>query len=288
MTISITTLNLNGIRASQRKGFESWLTAHTPDVLALQETRAPQDVIDELFDKYAQDYAAEGKIATPADLARMDQICDIKGRAGVGLLSDMPITARRYGLATLSSSDEVDTGRWIEADIITREGHDITVCCIYDHAGDVKDPIKMAQKYRFLDAVMVRMDQLSQQAAKGGPQALVLGDFNIAHTALDLKDAKRNADHNGFLPQERAYIDRIINDYHYVDITRRLAGDVQGPYTWWTQRGRAYENNAGWRIDYQFATPQLAATAQTFEIDRKVDWEHRWSDHAPLTITYNY
>ncbi len=286
--MSIATVNLNGIRASQRKGFEQWLDEYTPDIVALQETRAPQDVLDDLFATYANDYASEGKIASADDLARMDEVCRIKGRAGVGLLTDYQVTDKRYGLATLPSDDDVDTGRWIEMDVVTPDNHNLTVCCVYNHAGDVKSPEKMAQKYRFLDAMMVRFDQLSKIAAEGGNQAVVMGDFNIAHTTLDLKDWKRNETHNGFLPEERAYIDRIINEYHFVDVTRRLAGDVQGPYTWWSQRGRAFDNNAGWRIDYQFATTELAATAQTFSVDKSGTYNTRWSDHAPLTITYDF
>ena len=120
-----------------------------------------------------------------------------------------------------------------------------------------------------------------------GEQAVLCGDFNIAHTPLDIKNAKANEKHAGFLPEERAYVDKWLDEYEFVDVMRSLAGDIQGPYTWWSQRGRAFDNNVGWRIDYQFATPELAETARGFVIDKAPTYELRWSDHAPLTITYD-
>ena len=89
-----------------------------------------------------------------------------------------------------------------------------------------------------------------------------------------------------FCPEERAYVDKWLDEYEFVDVMRSLAGDIQGPYTWWSQRGRAFDNNVGWRIDYQFATPELAETARGFVIDKAPTYDKRWSDHAPLTITY--
>ncbi|NEG70102.1 exodeoxyribonuclease III [Bifidobacterium choloepi] len=285
MTITITTSNLNGIRASERKGFEKWVARHVPDVMCMQELRAPQDIIDGFFAQYAKDYEAAGKIASADRLGTLDQVSDIKGRAGVAIVTDLDVTAKRYGLPGLDPAP-VDTGRWIEADVVAN-GTPLTVVCIYDHAGDIASPEKMDAKYRFLDAVMVRMKELADAAADGGNQVVVAGDFNIAHTALDIKDAAANEERNGFTPRERAYVDRIVDDLHYVDVTRKLAGDVQGPYTWWTPRGHAYENDAGWRIDYQFATPGIAGKATAFDIDRTAHWYSRWSDHAPLTITYD-
>ena len=117
-------------------------------------------------------------------------------------------------------------------------------------------------------------------------EAVLCGDFNIAHTPLDIKNAKANEKHAGFLPEERAYVDKWLDEYEFVDVMRSLAGDIQGPYTWWSQRGRAFDNNVGWRIDYQFATPELAETARGFVIDKAPTYDKRWSDHAPLTITY--
>lgn len=285
MSIVITTSNVNGLRAANRKGIMHWAGEHTPDVWCMQEVRAPQSEIDPIFNKIADTYVDSGKVADPTGLHTMNEICRIKGRAGVGLLSTLLVVAKRYGLPGLE--EDVDSGRWIEADVRTPQGYEITVVCVYVHSGDVDDPNKMHQKFRFLDTMLTRMGQLRDEAAHGGRQAVLCGDFNIAHTPLDIKNAKSNVTHSGFLPEERAYIDKWLDEYEFVDVMRELAGDIQGPYTWWSQRGRAFDNNTGWRLDYQFATPELAQTARGFTIDKAPTYDARWSDHAPLSITYD-
>ena len=245
MTLTITTANLNGIRAAKRKGVSKWLARNTPDIWCMQETRAPQEILDEMFQDFGATYVEQGL------------------------------------------DEDVDSGRWVEADVRTPQGYEITVVCVYVHAGGDGDDIKEVQKYRFLDAMTERMRELQDIAASGGNQAVICGDFNIAHTPIDLKNAKANITTHGFLPEERAYMDRWIGQMEYVDVMRDLAGDIQGPYTWWSQRGRAFDNDAGWRLDYQFATPELALTARGFRVDRAEEWFKRWSDHAPLTITYD-
>lgn len=285
MTITITTSNLNGIRAANRKGLVQWAQKSTPDVWCMQEVRAPQAEINPIVDALAQTYVEAGKIPSSDQLNRMNEVCRIKGRAGVALLSDLPIVEQRYGLPGLE--EDVDSGRWVEADITTPQGHTITVVSVYVHAGNADDEIKMTQKYRFLDTMLTRLGELRDEAARGGKQAVLCGDFNIAHTPLDIKNAKANETHSGFLPEERAYVDRWLTEYEFVDVMRNLAGDIQGPYTWWSQRGRAFDNNVGWRIDYQFATPELAETARGFVIDKAPSYDTRWSDHAPLAIDYD-
>ncbi|WP_101617396.1 exodeoxyribonuclease III [Bifidobacterium margollesii] len=283
--ISITTSNLNGIRAANRKNVGDWVSAHTPNVWCMQEVRAPQPDIDGILGDFARRYAESGAVSDADDLFRMNEVCRVKGRAGVGLISSLPVVATRYGLPGLS--EDVDSGRWIEADVKTPQGYEITVASVYVHAGNADDEVKMAQKYRFLDTMLVRLGQLRDEAARGGRQAVLCGDFNIAHTPLDIKNAKGNVKHAGFLPAERAYVDRWLDEYEFVDVMRDLAGDIQGPYTWWSQRGRAFDNNVGWRLDYQFATPELAETARGFMIDKAPTYDLRWSDHAPLTIDYD-
>ncbi|MBT1160765.1 exodeoxyribonuclease III [Bifidobacterium sp. SO1] len=285
MTITITTSNVNGIRAAERKGIADWAGRNTPNIWCMQEVRAPQPDIDRIIGGFGFEYATAGAVSDPAELTSMNEICRVKGRAGVALLSDLPVVARRYGLPGLG--DDVDSGRWIEADVRTPQGYEITVVCVYVHAGNTDDPVKMQQKYRFLDTMLVRMGQLRDEAAHGGRQAVLCGDFNIAHTPLDIKNAKANEKHAGFLLAERRYVDRWLGELEFVDVMRDLAGDIQGPYTWWSQRGRAFDNNVGWRIDYQFATPELAETARGFVIDKAPTYDARWSDHAPLTITYD-
>ena len=283
--ITVTTSNVNGIRAAKRKGIDAWARANTPDVWCMQEVRAPQNELDPILDYFADAYAATGKTAGPEGLTRVNEVCRVKGRAGVALLTDLQVVDRRIGLPGLS--EDVDSGRWVETDVVTPQGYTVTVVCVYVHAGNADDEVKMSQKFRFLDAMGSRLADLRDEAARGGRQAVLCGDFNIAHTPLDIKNAKANVNHAGFLPAERAYVDRWLGEYEFVDVMRDLAGDIQGPYTWWSQRGRAFDNNVGWRIDYQFATPELAETARGFVIDKAPAYDARWSDHAPLTITYD-
>ncbi|WEV72906.1 exodeoxyribonuclease III [Bifidobacterium sp. ESL0790] len=285
MSITVTTSNLNGIRAAKRKGVLSWAEERTPDVWCMQEVRAPQEEIDPIFDSIGEGYAKAGKVGEQSQLERMDEVCRIKGRAGVGLLSALPVTDKRYGLMDLK--DDVDSGRWIEADVTTPSGMELTIASVYVHAGNTDDPNKMHQKFRFLDRMLERMAELREIADGGGRQALLCGDMNIAHTPLDIKNAKANEKHSGFLPEERVYVDKWLDDYGFVDVMRNLAGDVQGPYTWWSQRGRAFDNNVGWRIDYQLATKGLAEKAVSFDIDRAPSYDTRWSDHAPLSVVYD-
>ena len=122
----------------------------------------------------------------------------------------------------------MDSGRWIETDVKTPEGYAITVASVYVHAGNTDYPTKMEQKYRFLDTMLKRMGALRDEAAHGGKQAVLCGDFNIAHTPLDIKNAKANEKHAGFLPEERAYVDKWLDEYEFVDVMRSLAGDIQG------------------------------------------------------------
>ena len=285
--ITITTSNLNGIRAAERKGMLDWVQNHTPDVWCMQEVRAPQDAIDPIMSKIEDLYASKsGKSQqNNGPFCVTNQICKVKGRAGVALVTSLPVINQRYGLPGLT--EDVDSGRWVETDVHTPLGYDITVACVYVHAGNVDDPQKMHQKFRFLDTMLTRLGELRDIAASGGNQAILCGDFNIAHTPLDIKNAKANEKSAGFLPEERAYIDRWINEYEFVDVMRMLAGNIQGPYTWWSQRGKAFDNNVGWRLDYQFATPELAETACGFVIDRAPSYDSRWSDHAALSIRYN-
>ena len=285
MSISITTSNVNGIRSAYRKNVGEWVSASLPDVWCLQEVRAPQEAIDPIVADFAMRYVEEGKIDDPSQLAAINEVCKIKGRAGVALLTTLPVIDKRYGLPGLT--EDVDTGRWIEVDVRTPQGYILTVVSVYVHSGNVTDPAKMEQKYRFLEHMNARMAQLQHEAAEGGCQAVLCGDFNIAHTPLDIKNAKGNVKNSGFLPAERAYIDTWLGDIEFVDVVRELAGQVQGPYTWWSQRGRAFDNNVGWRIDYEFATPELAHTAEGFAIDKATSYDTRWSDHAALTIRYN-
>lgn len=264
----ITTVNVNGLRAAARKGMLDWVNAQQPDVLLMQEVRAPEEAIEAIF----------------ADSCYLvvNEISELKGRAGVSIAmrDGLEIAEVRRGL--VPEEEPVDTGRWIEVDLVDPQ---LTVISAYLHSGVADKPEKMAAKYAHLQRVSERLASVDPAG-----HTLVAGDFNIVHTERDIKNWKSN--HNktsGVLDPEIAYLDQWFGA-GWVDVQRRLldgAGFVgNGPYTWWSQRGKAFDNDAGWRIDYQMATPALAERAGEFSIGRAASYGERWSDHAPLTVTY--
>ncbi|AWB92646.1 exodeoxyribonuclease III [Aeromicrobium chenweiae] len=269
--LRIATVNVNGIRAAHNKtrgqsaGLSEWLAARDVDVVTLQEVRAPDEIVHQIL-------ADTGYHVVHSEAAA-------KGRAGVAVLSRTPPTAHRVG-----NGDEFfdDSGRWIEADIPLADGSMLTVVSAYVHSGEAGTP-RQEEKYRFLDQMVVRLAEIRAT----GAHAVVTGDLNVAHTERDIKNWKANRKKAGFLPEERAYFDRFMGELGWVDVHRSLAGDVDGPYTWWSMRGKAFDTDAGWRIDYQLATPELAATARLATVDRAISWAERWSDHAPLVIDYD-
>ncbi|RKQ34094.1 exodeoxyribonuclease III [Kocuria tytonis] len=270
-TVRIATVNVNGIRAAYRRGMAEWLEPRGVDLLCLQEVRAPDRITRELLDEDVWDVRHTEAAA--------------KGRAGVAIATRRDAfdgallpTDSRVGIGEEYFSD---SGRWIENDVTLPNGETLTLVSAYVHSGEVDTP-KQADKYRFMDAMLTRLPQL----AEASDHALVVGDLNVGHTERDIKNWKGNLKNAGFLPEERAYFDRFFGDVGYVDVARSLAGDVPGPYTWWSYRGKAFDTDAGWRIDYHMATPALAARAQTATVDRAASYDTRFSDHAPLVVDY--
>jgi exodeoxyribonuclease-3 len=263
----IVTVNVNGVRAALTKGFEDWLGRASADVICLQEVRAPDEIVTAAF--------KEGWHV-------VHEACEIKGRAGVAILSREPMRDHVSGLhvAGVRLGEAVHTGRWIEATVDSPAG-DVRVVSVYIHSGEAGTP-KMDAKYLFLDQMSARLAEM----ADAYPLAVVMGDFNIAHTNNDLKNWKGNLKTAGFLPEERAYLDRWFGS-GWADVHRSLVGDVPGPYTWWSQRGKAFDTDTGWRLDYQMATTELAARATSATVDKAASWDTRWSDHAPLVIDYD-
>ena len=247
----IATVNVNGIRAAARKGISTWLEASAPDVLVLQEVRADETTASSLLPGYRSEIWP----------------CRIKGRAGVAVAvrEDIPVTAGevRRGVAPPDTAEpDVDSGR------VGTE--------------------KMDQKYAHLELVDARMAELLDSSESGGPQVVMAGDLNVVRSERDIKNWKPN--HNktaGVMDEEIAHLEGWFAS-GWIDVARWLAPGEQGPYTWWSQRGRAFDNNAGWRLDYQVATPRLAKRASTFTVDRADSHDTRWSDHAPLVVDYAF
>lgn len=262
--LTIASVNINGVRAAYRKGMGDWLARRDPQVLLLQEVRATDEILEDLLGP---------------GWHSVHQACDIKGRAGVAVASRLPFEAVRVGLGKGEPEVPVDTGRWVEADLRLPSGDVLTVVSAYIHSGSAGTP-KMDEKYAYLDKVTARLAELADAR-----YVLIAGDLNIAHTNDDIRNWKGNLKQAGFLPEERAYLDRWFAA-GWDDLGRRLGGPGPGPYTWWSNRGRAFDNDSGWRIDYQLATPALGELASSVQVDRAAAHDERWSDHAPLVVEY--
>lgn len=300
MELQIFSFNVNGFRAAWRKGLGSWLdslAAQQPQVFCFQEVRASGQQVSELLGEGWQVHVYE---------------CAVKGRAGVALAvradAGLCLENLQMGLPEgLYKGEEnapadgpengpdngpvpaVDTGRWLEATLTGPalagfDGGAVRVASAYLHAGAVDTP-RQEQKMAYLQ----RVDQYLHQLSQGPTPAVVCGDFNIVRTQQDIKNWKSN--HNkssGVLDEEIAYLDAWMGaEGNWADVQRLLAPEGDGPYTWWSQRGKAFDNNAGWRIDYHMATPALAQRATDFVIHRAPSYDTRVSDHAALQVNYH-
>ncbi|UEX77574.1 exodeoxyribonuclease III [Sediminicurvatus halobius] len=257
MPLTITSANLNGIRAAARKGFFDWLPEESPDILCVQETKAQRAQLTDDF------YFPPGYRAWFADAER-------KGYSGVALYANREPDEVVTGIGM----PEIDReGRWLEA----RFG-DLAVVSFYmpsgssgEHRQDVKDA--------FMEPFLARLQALRES----GRELIICGDWNIAHTARDLRNWRSNQKNSGFLPHERAWMDRLFGEAGFVDAFR-VVNDQDHQYTWWSYRGRAWDNNTGWRIDYHVITPGLRDRV----LDARIHTGQRFSDHAPLTLDYDW
>jgi exodeoxyribonuclease-3 len=263
--VLLASANVNGIRAARRRGGIQWLADSGADVVALQEVRADDDQLRAALAGSALE-----------DFHVVHAPCSTRGRAGVAVLTRHEVRAVRTDVG----DEFAGAGRWVEADLLVG-GWPVTVASTYVHTGEAGTP-RQEEKYRFLAAVG---DRLAHWAADGR-EAVLVGDLNVAHRAEDLKNWKGNRGRAGFLPDEQAHLDRWVREHGVVDVHRALHGPGPGPYTWWSWRGKAFDNDAGWRIDYQLATAPLAARAVRAEVGRAAEYALRWSDHAPVLVEY--
>ncbi|MDO4910008.1 MAG: exodeoxyribonuclease III [Corynebacterium sp.] len=320
--MNVVTVNVNGIRAAvkerseENKGFFQWLNLENPraDVVLMQEVRASEK---ETLKAIAP--------AIDAGWHYVGAESSAKGRAGVGILSRLPLCDTTIGLP-----DFEDAGRYIESTVTTESGTELRVASLYLPSGDTDSP-KQDEKYHFLDI----FEEYLEKTAAEREYMVIGGDWNICHRMQDIKNWKTNRNSSGFLADERAFMDKVFGyspdsetqlqtvdevaekfamgtffgavDYvastranarvedvkkgncanpMWHDVVREL--DPEGtPYTWWSYRGQAFNNNAGWRIDYQAATEALAKTAESYAVDKAENRDLRWSDHAPLLVRYN-
>ncbi len=256
----IITLNLNGIRAAARKGFYAWLARQRADLVCLQETRAQEAQLGD-------------RVFAPAGFGACFCAAQKKGYSGVALYHRRQPEALRRGLGGAAWRDFDEEGRWVQADY-----KNLSVVSLYMPSGTSGDA---RQAYKF--DVLARMKPLLRKLRKGRRECVICGDINIAHREIDLKNWRANQKHSGFLPAERAWMDWLLEECGFVDVFRALEPRA-GQYTWWSNRGQAWAKNVGWRIDYQLATPGLAARARRARIYKA----RRFSDHAPLVIDYDF
>ncbi|HEY7821582.1 MAG TPA: exodeoxyribonuclease III [Acidimicrobiia bacterium] len=267
--LRVVTANVNGIRAAHRRGGLTWLADSGADAICLQEVRATRAQVDEVL--------ADSPLASwhVAHAEAPD-----KGRAGVAVLTQQAPHAVRHTFRQQAINAQ---GRWVEVDLDSTIGP-VTLASVYVHSGEA-GTAKQEAKYAFLEGMDARMRALARRAKADGMPALVCGDFNIAHREVDIKNWKGNLKSAGFLPEERAYLDRWFAR-SWRDLGRDFGGEGPGPYTWWSWRGQAFDNDAGWRIDYHAATPDLADRAQGVVVGRAPSYDQRWSDHAPVMADF--
>lgn len=263
--MKIITANLNGIRSAATKGFFEWLQQQDADALGVQEVKAQSDVV-------------EGTFCQSAGLTGHFHYAEKKGYSGVGLYTRVEPSDIVVGFGVPEFDAE---GRWIEKRF-DKPGRKFSIISCYFPSGSSGEDRQQA-KFRFLDAMAPHLAKLKQQR-----EFILVGDVNIAHKEADLKNWKSNQKNSGFLPEERAWVTQLLGadkgQGGLVDVYRRLHPDTTDTcYTWWSNRGQAYAKNVGWRLDYQFATPGIAALARSAAIYK----EQKFSDHAPLTIEYD-
>lgn len=254
--MKIITLNANGIRAAERKGLFTWFEQQNADILCIQETKAqlhqlpPQQFIPQAYHLFQAD-------------------AEKKGYSGVSIYSRKQPKLVRYGI----DFDEFDSeGRWVEA-----EYDNLIVISLYLPSGSAKE-----QRQVFKYQCMERLEAEFRRLLNGSKPFVICGDWNIAHQKIDIKNWRGNQKSSGFLPEERAWISKLLEQFKMVDAFREVEPAAE-QYSWWSNRGKAWENNTGWRIDYQITSPQLKKTIKQAEIYK----QQRFSDHAPVIIEYD-
>jgi exodeoxyribonuclease-3 len=305
--LRIATFNVNGIRATQRRGFGAWLARRDCDVVALQEVRCPVGELPAgVFGSYHLTYDA-GQLAGRNGVAALTRARPAAARSwGAGVLTRAPgdghvelaVPEERGRLARELRAFATE-GRYVEVDLADVP---VTVASLYLPKGGLPAELqvpgrmreapdggaKCARKMRFLAGFARHLTAARRTARAAGREFLLMGDLNIAHTPLDVHHWRRQQRCEGFLPEERAWLDEVIGPRRLVDVVRRLHGDTQGPYTWWSWLGGSFENDSGWRIDYHLATPGLARAAVAAYVDREPSREERLSDHAPVLVDYAF
>jgi len=254
--VRIVTLNLNGIRSAVNKGFLEWMSGQDADAVCVQEIKAQER---DLGDAIRNPHGSRGYF----------HCADRPGYSGVGIYCRKKPDRVIEGLGIPDIDAE---GRYIEAQF-----GNLSIVSVYVPSGS-SSAERLAIKFSFMERFIPPLHRLAQS----GRDVILCGDWNVAHKEIDLKNWRSNQKNSGFLPEERDWFSGVLGKLGYVDVFRRLNQEPE-QYTWWSNRGQAWAKNVGWRIDYQLATPGVAARATGCSIYK----EQRFSDHAPLTVDYD-
>lgn len=251
----IISVNTNGIRAAARKGFFDWLKIIDADVICIQETKAQKEQLSDPV------FSPEGYYSYFHDAQK-------KGYSGVAVYCKLKPKKVHFGIGW----DDMDfEGRYLQVDF-----ENTSVVSLYMPSGSSKE-----ERQDFKYDLMYRFSPYMKKLMKRKREVIICGDWNIAHKIIDIKNAKANEKNSGFLPEERAWMDTLFDDLGWIDAFRVVNQDAH-QYTWWSNRGQAWTNNTGWRIDYQIVTPGLKDRVTSTSIYK----DERFSDHAPLIIDY--
>lgn len=254
--MKVMTFNCNGVRAAARKGFFDWLRTQSLDVICLQETRAQ---IDQLTDSI---FHPEGFHCYYFDAQK-------KGYSGTAIYSKKKPLKVSKGLGFDIADIE---GRYIQADY-----EELSVASLYLPSGSANEE-RLRKKYTFMDKFLAFLRDVKAQDLN----LIVCADWNICHKEIDLKNWKANQKNSGFLPEEREWLDILYDDLGFVDAFR-VVNQEPHRYSWWSNRGQARSNNVGWRLDYQVVTPKFKNKV----ISAEIYVEEKFSDHAPVILTYD-
>ncbi|MSQ56186.1 MAG: exodeoxyribonuclease III [Limnohabitans sp.] len=255
-------LNLNGIRSAARKGVQAWVERVNPDCMCVQELKAQADDVLGTFDSIA-------------NLQGYFHFAQKKGYSGVGVYTKHTPSDVIVGFDGGEFDDE---GRYVELRFDTPKRNFSVISSYFPSGSSGED--RQDAKYRFLDAMGPHLRALREQR-----EFVLCGDINISHQEIDLKNWRSNQKNSGFLPDERAWMTQLIADSKVLDVYRQLHPETTDAcYTWWSNRGQAYSNNVGWRLDYHLATASIGSKAKRAEIFK----DERFSDHAPITIEYDF
>lgn len=253
--LQVISANLNGVRSAARKGFFDWLARVQADVVCVQELKAQeQDMLD--------------PVLRPKDYHSHFHFAEKKGYSGVGIYSRIPPKKIVTGLGWHEADSE---GRYVAMDL-----GNLWVASLYLPSGTSSDE-RQTVKYDFLDKFEEQLNNIRRDKKEW----IICGDWNIAHKQIDLKNWRSNQKNSGFLPEERAWMDKLFGEMEFVDAFREVNQEPD-QYTWWSNRGQAWAKNVGWRIDYQVITPGLKPTVKSASIYK----DERFSDHAPLIMKY--